>query len=439
MPKIAIIADDLTGANATSSLLAREGFKSATFLDIKKYVAEDYQSLDVVSINTDSRSIKKDIAYKRVGEVVNFFKREDIGLFVKRIDSTLRGNIGAEIDGVLDNVSEDTVAVVVPAFPKSGRVCIGGYLMVEQVPLENTDVSVDPKTPVTTSKVSYIIKRQTKKKIGFIELGNVLKGVDYIKDALINEVKNGCRIIVVDATTNEDIERIAKAVKESKIKVISVDPGPFTHALSKELLEEPEVELGQKLMVTVGSVSELTRKQLDEFILERSPFIVEVDVEKLIYTQTSNEEISRVVNILLKQINNYNVIGVTTNSSKKVLDLNKISNELDITEDDVSQRIAKGLAKINKRVIDSSNSIIGGLYTSGGDITVAVCKELEATGIKVKDQVIPLAVYGRLLGGRYHDIAIITKGGLVGDEKAMIKCIDYILTKLSNEYYTKIM
>ena len=32
---------------------------------------------------------------------------------------------------------------------------------------------------------------------------------------------------------------------------------------------------------------------------------------------------------------------------------------------------------------------------------------------------------------------IITKGGLIGDDKAIIKCVDYLLTKLSNEYHSK--
>ncbi len=438
MSKIAIIADDLTGANATSALLAIEGFKSATFLDVEKYDPEEHKDLNIVSISTDSRGVKKDIAYKRVSEVVSFLKNDDIKLFAKRIDSTLRGNIGSEIDGVLDKLSEGTVAVVVPAFPKSGRICTGDYLMVNQIPLENTDVASDPKTPVTISKVSTIIKSQTDKKVGFIELGNVLKGVEYIKDALINEIKNGCRIIVVDATTNEDIKRIAKAVNETKIKAISVDPGPFTHALSNELLGEPEAGPGQKVMVTVGSVTNLTRKQLDEFILVRSPLIIEVDAEKLIYEKTYSNEINRVSNAILKDIDNYNIVGITTtNNNNEVLELNKISQKLNITEDEVSQKIANGLAKISKKVLDESNSSIGGLYTSGGDITVAVCRELGAAGIEVKDEVLPLAVYGRILEGRYDNTPIITKGGLIGDEKAMIKCIDYILTKLSNEYYLK--
>ena len=44
MEKIVIIADDLTGANATSVLLARRGFKATTFLNLDKYNGEDHKN-----------------------------------------------------------------------------------------------------------------------------------------------------------------------------------------------------------------------------------------------------------------------------------------------------------------------------------------------------------------------------------------------------------
>jgi uncharacterized protein YgbK (DUF1537 family) len=158
MSKIIIIADDLTGANATGVLLVQQGFKAATFINLDKYKSMQNDDYDILSINTDSRAIKKEEAYKRVKSIVELFKEEDVKLFAKRIDSTLRGNIGAEISAILDNVKDDTYAIVVPSFPASGRACVGGYLMVHQVPLEKTAVATDPKTPVFTSKVVSLLE-----------------------------------------------------------------------------------------------------------------------------------------------------------------------------------------------------------------------------------------------------------------------------------------
>ena len=164
MSKIIIIADDLTGANATGVLLVQQGFKAATFINLDKYKSMQNDDYDILSINTDSRAIKKEEAYKRVKSIVELFKDEDVKLFAKRIDSTLRGNIGAEISAILDNVKDDTYAIVVPSFPASGRACVGGYLMVHQVPLEKTAVATDPKTLFLLLRLSACLKNKCRRK-----------------------------------------------------------------------------------------------------------------------------------------------------------------------------------------------------------------------------------------------------------------------------------
>jgi uncharacterized protein YgbK (DUF1537 family) len=437
MSKIIIIADDLTGANATGVLLVQQGFKAATFINLDKYNSMQNDDYDIVSINTDSRAIKSEEAYKRVKSIVEFFKDEDVKLLSKRIDSTLRGNIGAEISAILDNVTDDTYAIVVPSFPASGRACVGGYLMVHQVPLEKTAVATDPKTPVLTSKVVALLEEQMQEKIGFIELDTVLKGIDSIQNSIIDQTGKGCKIIIVDATTNDDITKIAKAVKNTKLNVVSVDPGPFTAALTAELLEIPKGGKGKKVLMTIGSISNLTKKQLDEFKMEYRAFIAEINASKLLYEETRKKETNEAVDKLISNLSEFEVIGVTTLSEDNILDLGVIAKELKISEDEVSQKISDGLAEITVKTLEKSNSLLGGLYISGGDVTVAVCNALGAVAIEVKDEVLPLAVYGRIVNGTYHNIPIITKGGLVGDEKAIVKCVNYMFTKLSNDYHIK--
>lgn len=310
--------------------------------------------------------------------------------------------------------------------------------MVNQLPLEKTDVAKDPKTPIHTSSVAKLIGEQTDYPIGFIELDQVLKGIDSIQRAVLREKEKGSRIMVIDATTDDDILQIARAVKRTGIKTISVDPGPFTAALAEEYLEIPTGGPGQKVMLTVGSVSNLTRTQLDQVRLRYSPLFVNVSALNLIYDETRQGEIGDVVAKVVRDVEDYDVIGViTTSNEDEVLNLQEIARELEISEDEVSQRISDGLAEITTRVLEKTNSLIGGLFTSGGDVTVAVCKALGSAGIDVKDEVLPLAVYGRITKGKYDHMPIITKGGLIGDDKATIICVEYLLTKLSNEYHVK--
>lgn len=432
MSKVFIISDDLTGANATAVLLAKNGFRSATFLELNNYDKDANKELNVIAISTDSRGIKKEEAYDKVSKVVNLLKNEDFSFFSKRIDSTLRGNIGAEIDAVLDNLNEDYIAVVVCSFPNSKRCLIGGYLMVNSVPLEKTDVAKDPKCPVLTSYVPDIIKIQSKYDVGYIPLRTVLKGQEEIINALIYHKNNGNKIIVIDADCNENIDLIAKACKNSNLQIITVDPGPFTAAFAKEKLNVSKVNNKKKIVLTIGSVSNLTRKQIRNFKSKYDSYLVKVNSELLIYDETREKEIKRAADLVLSEINNYNIVGiVTTESENDVLDLNKISNKLGISEEEVSVRINEGLSEITGKVIDSKLEIIGGVYTSGGDVTEAICSKFKSIGIEIVDEILPLAVYGNIIKGIYNGMNIVTKGGLVGEEDALAKCIEYLQNKIN--------
>lgn len=357
MSKVVVIADDLTGANATGVLLTKHGYKVATFLNLKKYNINDHGEFNIVSISTDTRAVEKDKAYESVKKVVNHFKYDDVALFSKRIDSTLRGNIGVEICAVLNNLENDICAVVVPSFPDSGRVCVGGFILVNQVPLEKTEAAFDPKTPVFTSKVIDVLKTQISEKIGYISLEDVLKGSETIKDELRKQADNHCRVIIVDAATNDDIAKIAEAVKMSELKVISVDPGPFTAALTKEYLNVIQEQTKYNVMLTIGSMSNLTKKQIIEFNALYSPLVADVNAENLIFDETRDKEINKAVAMLVNGALSHKIIAATTSCSNKIVNFKQTAMKLGITEEEISKRITEGLAQITVNVLRKTESI----------------------------------------------------------------------------------
>lgn len=438
MPKVLIIGDDMTGVNSSAVLLARQGLNCATFFDLEDYTPEESNKLDVVIISTDSRSIDAKEAYARVDRAIRKTYASDVLLVNKRIDSTLRGNIGAELLAILDYLPEGTMALVVPVFPASGRVCIGGYLMVDQVPLEQTIVAKDPKNPICTSKVLPLVQKQLDEPVGFIELSTVLQGSPAVEAELQRYHQEKCRIVVADATTNQNVEDIAKAAKASGISLVAVDPGPFTSALAAEMIAAKPAVRGQKVLLTVGSVTEKTRRQLDDLRLKYTHHLIPVSVRKLIAPAERQEEILRVAKMLVQHPAECEVLGIITSCRDgDVLDLNEVARAEQTSKDEISQRIATGLAEITVRVIEELGDYIGGLFTSGGDVTVAVCDALQSICIEVKDEILPLAVYGRLHKGNFDHRPIVTKGGLIGDDSAISKCVEYLLIKLSNEKYNK--
>src|SRR5690625_7899899 len=87
---------------------------------------------------------------------MNSFEEWGAKIICKRIDSTARGKIGLEIDTVLNELGENSVAIVVAAFPDSDRITSGGYLLVDSLPVQETDVAKDPLKPIEESYIPAI-------------------------------------------------------------------------------------------------------------------------------------------------------------------------------------------------------------------------------------------------------------------------------------------
>lgn len=176
MSKCLIIADDLTGANATGVLLQKINYPSFTVIDADHFEREIEEKCDCIICPTDSRAIDKEVAYERVFLAAKMLASKDTLIYAKRIDSTLRGNLGSEIDALLDALGGDYTAITVPAFPQSGRIVCGGYMLVNGVPLHKTEAAIDPKTPVFGSSVYDLLSVQSKYDIRICTINDLMKG-----------------------------------------------------------------------------------------------------------------------------------------------------------------------------------------------------------------------------------------------------------------------
>ncbi|AEE95263.1 four-carbon acid sugar kinase family protein [Mahella australiensis] len=414
MAKIAVIADDLTGANATGILLKGKGFTAATVMDTE--ALDGYAPrYDVLSATTNSRSMSAERAYKSVKCLIEQFKAiEGIKLFCKRIDTTLRGNIGAEIDAALDALGHRYTAVVVPAYPLSGRVCAGGYVLVDNMPLQQTDVASDPKTPVSSSKVADIISKQSRRMVVNIGLDQVMAGQECLCDAINNIGAGG--IVVIDATMQNHIDVIANACCQSVLPIMPVDPGPFSAAMAAALCKE-EGKATHMLLI-VGSVSELTRRQVDTASRNLAIPWIAIDVP-LLLSPNRDAEMQRVFVEVGRAFRRHPIVGIAT-----AMQAAQIVRVEDMQA--ASAVINKALADITLSLLNDDRLSIKALYTSGGDVTAAICAAVGADSIELKGEALPLATYGRLIGGEFAGLPLITKGGLVGGDDAIIKCIEYL-------------
>src|SRR5699024_1787942 len=146
---IGIIADDLTGANDSGVQIAKHGYSTSVLFKIP----ETTEPLDeAIVIDTNARVLEKDAATAIVKKASDYIKKCNYTHIYKKIDSTLRGHIGAEIEA-MDDVFHPDFIIIAPAFPAYGRATINGVHYVNGVELAKTEVNADPTHPVKHSNI----------------------------------------------------------------------------------------------------------------------------------------------------------------------------------------------------------------------------------------------------------------------------------------------
>ena len=421
MQKYIVIADDLTGSNATCSLFKKIGLRAASILKLQGDINYD---VDVISYSTASRGLDKEEAYKKVSEAIKILKNKDVLVYNKRIDSTLRGNIGTEINAMLDNLEDDRIAVVIPSYPDSGRIVVNKTMLVNGVLLENSDAGKDPKTPIKTSCVESLIQKGIKYSSTYFTLSDIEQPIEEIVKKIQEAIKKS-RVLIFDAVNNEDIIKISKAIIHSDIDIVTVDPGPFTLYYSKELQKKNHLE--KKILMVIGSVTATTKKQIEYILQEEDIFLVKMKVEDFFEKETCLKEIERVIAYIKKGIASYDLFLVTTSpiGDEKKADLQKLAENLNTTVEEISKIIANTLTETIVKILKETQKFEG-VYSSGGDITIALLEKLKAIGVEIREEVIPLAAYGRLIGGDFPNLKLVSKGGMVGDEKTIKLCLHKI-------------
>ena len=431
MPLIGAVADDLTGATTTGVLLARSNARTAVFFNEEAAEkTEGIDELDAILISSNSRPLPANEAYDKVKSATIALKKMGVEYFSKRIDTTLRGGGGVEIDAMLDQMKEGTVAVVVPAMPQSRRILVGGYSVIDGVALINTPVAQDVRTPVKENYIPRLLEGQTRRKVGLVTLDKVLAGEEVIEEALAEQKKAGCEVIVVDGITLEDVENIAKACISLRWDVVAVDPGPFTSKLAfyRELIsaEEPNIppqadEAGKTVLIAAGSATPVTKKQME--ILCQDPRHVRVSVEPLPLIEGGDvalDEVFKAVNKaaeLLESDNQPRAILFETALHGELLNLDEEDNKRHYAGGMSANRINAGLGMIISQLLEKvGKEKVAGLYTTGGDTMVNVCYQLGVECIEVMDYVIPQTDVGRLVGSKYSGLPVVGKGGLTGND-----------------------
>ena len=105
-------------------------------------------------------------------------------------DSTDAGNIGPVMDALRAD-SGDAIVLVTPAFPETGRTVYQGNLFVGAVPLNESPLKDHPLNPMHDSNLVRVLARQSKTKVGLVDLATLARGADAVRARLADLAGKG--------------------------------------------------------------------------------------------------------------------------------------------------------------------------------------------------------------------------------------------------------
>lgn len=449
---IGIVADDLTGATDCALQFFLAGLPTQVLLNLEHWeeavpantTIANQRENQVWSINTDSRHLDKAAAEAAVKRAVTIL-RDQFGVenFYKKIDSTLRGHFAHECLGMLDMLDADC-AVIAPAFPQEGRRTVGGYQLVRGMPIERTQVIRDPLFPVRQSHIPTLLSQTTTPDIvGYISLSTVLHGAGPILVELSQQIQDGKKLVVVDATSNEDLEQIALAIEkvrnkaQNDYKVIPCGSSGLAQALTnlwaenqaslkRPVLVKPKEPLSfspSPILIVSGSNTETTRNQMLQLIENYGYYgqdshleVFDLSPEQILGLAPVTDTIQQIITGLG---DNNTVILSTSLKDENYTRTLELGRENNLSDRQVVRKAQDVLATITQQVVAAKNVK---LVLTGGETASRVCRALGSQCVKLVDEAqpaIPVTVDDK---GHW----IITKSGNFGEPLVIANLVQFI-------------
>jgi D-threonate/D-erythronate kinase len=403
--RLGLIADDLTGALDTGVQFAQKGL--LTVVSFK--FSASLEPVPVLAVNSKTRHSSPESAHEKVRRICKKLRGRTL---YKKVDSTLRGNVGPEILAVLSETGLPK-AVLAPAFPTQGRTIEGGILKFGGVPIHLTHYREEFVPPLTTSSISDILRRDTGERIGHVTENDLRRGPSYLAGRVLEGKE---RIVLIDTLDSEDLRCVAETWWTSlRDKVLIC--GSAGLAMEIEMGgDPPENRMPRRtsarlpILLLSGSrhpkTVEQLRKAVDRF---RFP-LIEPDLREFVHPERASREVRRVTRSVSRAL--VDEPGVVFSTS--FLDAAPGHERI----------IAKNLGKAVAGVLRHHR--LSSLILSGGDIAAEACSHLRTTAMRIDDEIVQGAPLSSLTDGPYKGLRIVTKGGGLGDADAFIKVIKYL-------------
>lgn len=362
MIELLIIADDFTGALDTGIQFVDSGVATQIITDTKYDFETIAENIKVLVVDSKTRYIAPEEAYKVVKQIASNAVQAGISHIYKKTDSALRGNIGCELQAVLDGSGYSHLHFI-PALPAMERVTVNGIQYINEMPVAASAYGKDSYHPVIHSGLREIIAEQTK--------APVFLHKDY-------RGENQAGIHVYDAATDLDMIRIAQQLKEADELKLTAGCAGFASVLPDPLDLtgncQKDYILDDSMLVVCGSNNPVTREQI--LYAEQNGFIrISLSPEqKFDLKWPDSEECRRLVQAWICTLKSKRMFILDTNdtaggATEAYVQAGGIDRE------EQRRRISHVMGALLKKMLDSGAE--GILFITGGDILKEFTEQIQ--------------------------------------------------------------
>ncbi len=403
---IFVVADDLTGAIDTGIYFRGASRRVRVGLDASRPWNLGLPTSFIQVYDSETRILSPSKARDQVFSSVSRLMPSVLTMayIYKKVDAALRGNIGVEIEAMLE-ASKRNIAVLAPAFPTTQRTVINGQLLLRGMPIHETEFSKDPLHPILTSDIVTVVSRTSSYAVQRLPLSTIRAGIDAIRDFLIWDSPIP-RIYVADTESDPDLALLASAVGPSR-SVLPCGSGGFANALATVwVANRPMADVSlppkcDKILIAIGSAHPSSRRQFAYLQGHRNVYTTRVSPEAIIGDVTP----------LLESVTR----GILAANESIVAVM--LGDERVMSQD--PKRLTAGLARVSRQKLvqwlqqDPECRI--GVMATGGDTVRSLAEELRAVAVWPQGVLMP-GIPWSTLELPDTNIVLVSKAGSFGSE-----------------------
>jgi uncharacterized protein YgbK (DUF1537 family) len=413
MPRMLIVADDLSGAADSGVAAAAAGWKTLVVLQVPSALDQT----EVLSVDADTRRLPPREAALKTAHIVRACYRPGQMLF-KKLDSTLRGNVGAELQAVLEAMAagngadaQPAVAIVAPAFPATGRTTRSGIQLLNGIPLEETGIWIRDGI-AGRSHIPEMLRASGLRAVQ-VNLDTIRSGASNLSAAM-RELAVGHDALVCDAETDEDLRSIATSsmsIGRSTVWAGSAGLARHLFPLCDSQITRKLPGIRRPILFVVGSAATLCRRQAQALTSDPDVASVRVSPAVLLSARPQAELPGAESHADAWREYNSRLSGALAAGRDAVL----LLGEEDGVRLEDGQQLCAALARV---VVPQANTV-GALVLTGGETARAVLQALQVEALSLIGELEPGVVASVAQGS---SLPVVTKAGAFGDDDTLRRC-----------------